>query len=53
VIKLGGEDHADTDRIGNVGARVTIARTLMASLHDRETLARVTRDAADAMASQR
>jgi hypothetical protein len=36
--------------IGNVGARVTIARTLMKSLHDRETLARVTLDAADALA---
>src|SRR6266436_1211080 len=46
-------DHADADGIGNVGARVTIARTLMTSLHDRETLARVTLDAADALASQR
>ena len=32
-------DHADADGIGNVGARVTIARTLMTSLHDREALA--------------
>ena len=46
-------DHADADAVGNVGARVTIARTLMKSLHDRETLARVTLDAADALASQR
>jgi LPPG:FO 2-phospho-L-lactate transferase len=46
-------DHADADGIGNVGARVTTARTLMMSLHDRETLARVTLDAADALASQR
>jgi LPPG:FO 2-phospho-L-lactate transferase len=46
-------DHADADGIGNVGARVTIARTLMTSLHDREMLARVTLDAADALASER
>jgi LPPG:FO 2-phospho-L-lactate transferase len=46
-------DHADADAVGDVGARVTIARTLMKSLHDRETLARVTLDAADALASQR
>jgi LPPG:FO 2-phospho-L-lactate transferase len=46
-------DHADADGIGNVSARITIARTLMTSLHDRETLARVTLDAADALASQR
>ena len=41
-------DHADADRVSNIGARVTIARTLMTSLQDRETLARVTLDAADA-----
>jgi LPPG:FO 2-phospho-L-lactate transferase len=46
-------DHADTDGIGNVGARVTIARTLMKSLDDREMLARVTLDAADALAAPR
>jgi LPPG:FO 2-phospho-L-lactate transferase len=46
-------DHADADAIGNIGARVTIAKTLMASLHDREALARVTLDAADALALQR
>ena len=47
-------DHADAHGIGNVGARVTTARTLMTSLHDRETLARVALDAAaDARASQR
>jgi LPPG:FO 2-phospho-L-lactate transferase len=46
-------DHADADGICNVGARVTIARTLMKSLHDREMLARVTLGAADALASQR
>jgi LPPG:FO 2-phospho-L-lactate transferase len=46
-------DHADAEAVGDVGARVTIARTLMKSLHDRETLARVTLDAADALASQR
>jgi LPPG:FO 2-phospho-L-lactate transferase len=44
-------DDADADRVGNVGARVTIARTLMKSLHDREALARATLDAADALAS--
>src|ERR1700750_1658465 len=46
-------DHADADGIGNVGARITIASTLMKSLHDRETLARVTLDAADALGSKR
>ena len=46
-------DHADADGVGNIGARVTIARTRMTSLHDRETLARVTLDAADALASRR
>ena len=46
-------DHGDADGIGNVSARVTIARTLMTSLHDREALARVTLDAVDALASQR
>jgi LPPG:FO 2-phospho-L-lactate transferase len=45
-------DHADADRIGKVGARVTIAETLMTSLQDRETLARVALDAADALASR-
>ena len=44
-------DHADADGIGNISARVTIAKTLMTSLQDRETLARVTLDAADALAS--
>src|SRR5260370_841324 len=46
-------DHADADGIGNISARVTVARTLMKSLQDRETLARVTLDAADALASSR
>jgi LPPG:FO 2-phospho-L-lactate transferase len=46
-------DHADANGVGNVSARITIAKTLMTSLHDRETLARVTLDAADALASQR
>ena len=46
-------DHADADGIGDVGARVTIAKTLMKSLKDRETLAHVTLDAADALASRR
>jgi LPPG:FO 2-phospho-L-lactate transferase len=43
-------DHADADGVGHVGARVTITKTLMKSLHDRETLARVTLEAADALA---
>ena len=43
-------DHADADGVTNIGARVTIARTLMTSLKDRESLARVTLDAADAVA---
>jgi LPPG:FO 2-phospho-L-lactate transferase len=46
-------DHADSRGVGNVGARVTIARTLMTSLHEREMLARVTLDAADALAMLR
>jgi LPPG:FO 2-phospho-L-lactate transferase len=45
-------DHADAEGIGNVGARVTIAKTLMKSLQDRETLARLTLDAAAALASR-
>jgi len=44
-------DHTDADGIGNISARVTIAKTLMTSLQDRETLARVTLDAADVLAS--
>jgi LPPG:FO 2-phospho-L-lactate transferase len=46
-------DHADADGVGNVGARVTLAKTLMTSLQDREDLARVTLDATDALASRR
>jgi LPPG:FO 2-phospho-L-lactate transferase len=46
-------DDADADGTGNISARVTIAKTLMKSLQDRETLARVTLDAADKLASQR
>ena len=46
-------DDADADGVGNVGARVTVAKTLMKSLSDRATLARVTLDAADALASGR
>ena len=46
-------DHADADGIGKVGARVTLAKALMTTLQDREDLARVTLDAADALASQR
>jgi LPPG:FO 2-phospho-L-lactate transferase len=46
-------DHADADGVGNVRARITIAKTLMTSLDDRETLAQVTLEAADALASKR
>jgi LPPG:FO 2-phospho-L-lactate transferase len=46
-------DHADADGVANIGARVTIAKTLMTSLDDREMLARVTLDAADALAVRR
>jgi LPPG:FO 2-phospho-L-lactate transferase len=46
-------DHADADGVGDVAAQVTIAKTLMTSLADRETLARVSLDAADALASRR
>ena len=46
-------DHVDADAVGHIGARVTIARTLMTNLHDRETLARATLDAADALALPR
>jgi LPPG:FO 2-phospho-L-lactate transferase len=45
-------DDADAAGISNIGARVTVAKTLMTSRQDRETLARVTLDAADALASQ-
>ena len=50
---LGGEDWFRLGDRDLVAARVTIARTLMTSLQDRETLARVTLDAADELASQR
>ena len=46
-------DHADADGVGTVGAEITVARTLMKSLHDREALARVTLEAADALALRR
>ena len=46
-------DHADADAVGNVRARVTIAKTLMTSLDDRKTLARVALDAADSLATRR
>jgi LPPG:FO 2-phospho-L-lactate transferase len=44
-------DHADADTVGKLSVRVTIAKTLMKSLHDRETLARVALDAADTLAA--
>ena len=43
-------DHADADGVGDVRAQVTVAKTLMKDLNDRETLARVTLDAADVLA---
>jgi LPPG:FO 2-phospho-L-lactate transferase len=43
-------DHADAGGLGNLSARITIAKALMTSPQDRETLARVTLDAADALA---
>jgi LPPG:FO 2-phospho-L-lactate transferase len=46
-------DQADADGVGNVGARVTIAKTLMRSLEDRERLARATLEAADELARLR
>jgi len=46
-------DQADADHVGAIGARVTIARTLMKSLEDREALAGVTLDAADALVLRR
>jgi LPPG:FO 2-phospho-L-lactate transferase len=46
-------DDADADGIGDVRARVTVAKTLMKSLQDRERLARVTLEAADALAVRR
>jgi LPPG:FO 2-phospho-L-lactate transferase len=45
-------DHADADSVGTIGVRITIAKTLMKSLQDRETLARVTLEAADALAAR-
>ncbi|MBR0801078.1 2-phospho-L-lactate transferase [Bradyrhizobium jicamae] len=46
-------DHADADGVGKIGAQVTLASTLMTTLHDRETLARATLEAADALVSLR
>jgi LPPG:FO 2-phospho-L-lactate transferase len=46
-------DHADAAGVRSVGARVTLAGTLMTNLQDRETLARVTLGAADELASRR
>ena len=46
-------DHTDADEVDNIGAKVTIAKTLMKSLQDRERFARVTLEAADALALQR
>src|SRR4051794_22206407 len=43
-------DHADAEAISHIGARVTVTKTLMTNLQDRETLARMTLDAADALA---
>jgi LPPG:FO 2-phospho-L-lactate transferase len=45
-------DNADADAVGNVRPRVTVAKTLMKSIADRMALARVTLDAADALAQR-
>jgi LPPG:FO 2-phospho-L-lactate transferase len=42
-------DHEDAGDAAGLGARVTVARTLMTSLADREALARVVLEAADAI----
>lgn len=42
-------DHADAEQVSDLDLRVTAAPTLMTSLADRETLARMTLDAADAI----
>lgn len=42
-------DHADTEEVSNLDLHVTAAPTLMTSLADREALARVTLNAADAI----
>ena len=46
-------DHADADAVGNVSARVTVAKTLMTNLDDRKALACVALAAADALAVRR
>jgi LPPG:FO 2-phospho-L-lactate transferase len=42
-------DHADAAEAATISARVTLAKTLMATLADRENLARVTLQAADSI----
>lgn len=42
-------DHADAAEAATISARVTLAKTLMATLMDRENLARVTLQAADSV----
>jgi len=42
-------DHADAAEAAMIAARVTLAKTLMATLVDRETLARITLQAADSI----
>jgi LPPG:FO 2-phospho-L-lactate transferase len=46
-------DNADADAVGSVRPQVTVAKTLMKSIADRMALARVTLDAADALAQRR
>jgi len=42
-------DHADAAEAGRIPARVTLAKTLMTTLADRENLARITLQAADSI----
>jgi LPPG:FO 2-phospho-L-lactate transferase len=47
ILDLYIADEMDADQVGDLGLPVTFARTLMVSLEDRETLARVVLEAAD------
>jgi LPPG:FO 2-phospho-L-lactate transferase len=46
-------DIGDADEADHVAPKVTLARTLMTNLAEREQLARVVLDAADALASSK
>jgi LPPG:FO 2-phospho-L-lactate transferase len=47
ILDLYIADETDADQLGDLGVPVTLARTLMVSLEDREALARVVLEAAD------